>query len=126
MAEKLPNFRTLHGSAPHEIARTQLNTKFLRLAESELGLTTVRRAVVPAELAPWSIDFPDYQPTAVDLPRGNTRARKPGDNPDPAHPAPDQVFTSLEGPILVDAHGYPLNPLGRTGVRGRMLLDKWG
>lgn len=29
-------------------------------------------------------------------------------------------------PALLDDDGYPLNPLGRTGLRGRGLLGKWG
>lgn len=30
------------------------------------------------------------------------------------------------GTILFDARGYPLNPRGRTGMRERGLLGKWG
>merc|ERR1719424_272131 len=33
---------------------------------------------------------------------------------------------SYEGPISFDSVGFPLNPRGRTGLRGRGLLGKWG
>ncbi len=29
-------------------------------------------------------------------------------------------------PVLIDAQGRPLNPIGRTGLRGRGLLGRWG
>ena len=28
--------------------------------------------------------------------------------------------------VRFDANGFPLNPFGRTGLRGRGLLGKWG
>jgi ADP-ribose pyrophosphatase len=31
-----------------------------------------------------------------------------------------------EIPVMLDPHGCPLNPLGRTGLRGRGRLGKWG
>ena len=33
---------------------------------------------------------------------------------------------SFEGPIVFDEGGFPLNPRGRTGIRGRGLLGRWG
>ena len=33
---------------------------------------------------------------------------------------------SYEGPIRFDPQGFPINPRGRTGIRGRGLLGKWG
>jgi len=33
---------------------------------------------------------------------------------------------SFTGTVRFDADGYPLNPYGRTGLRGRGLLGKWG
>ena len=31
-----------------------------------------------------------------------------------------------EGAIRFDSQGFPVNPRGRTGMRGRGLLGKWG
>ena len=33
---------------------------------------------------------------------------------------------SYEGAIRFDSQGFPVNPRGRTGMRGRGLLGKWG
>lgn len=33
---------------------------------------------------------------------------------------------SFEGAYSLDSHGIPQNPLGRTGMRGRGLLGRWG
>lgn len=33
---------------------------------------------------------------------------------------------SFEGTYTLDKHGVPQNPLGRTGMRGRGLLGRWG
>jgi len=33
---------------------------------------------------------------------------------------------TYEGPISFDSNGFPLNPRGRTGLRGRGLLGLWG
>lgn len=33
---------------------------------------------------------------------------------------------SYTGPIKFDSDGYPLNPIGRTGLRGRGTLGNWG
>ena len=36
------------------------------------------------------------------------------------------VASPMGGRIQFDEHGAPLNPEGRTGLRGRGLLGKWG
>lgn len=33
--------------------------------------------------------------------------------------------TSYVGKYLIE-NGYPLNPMGRTGIRGRGVLGRWG
>lgn len=33
---------------------------------------------------------------------------------------------SYTGPIKLDTRGYPLNPIGRTGLKGRGTLGNWG
>jgi len=33
---------------------------------------------------------------------------------------------SWEGPYDIDEDGRPLNPVGRTGMKGRGVLGKWG
>ncbi len=38
----------------------------------------------------------------------------------------NKVFKSYCGPLQFSHDGFPLNPAGRTGLRGRGLLGKWG
>jgi ADP-ribose pyrophosphatase len=54
------------------------------------------------------------------------RYRKPDDHPDPTDPRKITKFESLEGKVLRDASGAPLNIIGRTGLSGRGMLNKWG
>lgn len=75
----------------------------------------------------WHTEYPGYNPPFVDLPRGNTSFRKEGDVPDPNDPNQVPSLGSLETLMVHrDEYGYPLNPMGRTGLRGRGMLDKWG
>ncbi|HSX28006.1 MAG TPA: hypothetical protein VLF60_00985 [Candidatus Saccharimonadales bacterium] len=124
--DDLPTFRELNGG-PHIVARTAVNAKLCKMAKVELGLTSVERATVPDDKVDWDTEFPDYNPTFIDLPRGNTSFRKEGDRPDPADPAELEDFDSLEVyEVQRDQHQRPLNPQGRTGLQGRGMLDKWG
>ncbi|MGF7229359.1 MAG: NUDIX domain-containing protein [Candidatus Saccharibacteria bacterium] len=124
--EQYPNFADLSDGAPHQISRFDINAKLVRIAEHDCGVTP-SRVSVPAEYISWDIDFPGYQPAFVDLPRGHSSFRKEGDQPDPDNPHDIPYFTSLEVTnVLRDESGAPRNPLGRTGMAGRGMLDKWG
>lgn len=126
-ANAVPNFNQLNGGQPHEIARTQVNDKLVKMAKVELGLPAVERFPVSDDVVDWSVEYPAYTPAFVDVPRGNSSFRKSGDKPHPADPNEVASFTSLEIPVVqFDTGGYPLNPVGRTGLRGRGMLDKWG
>lgn len=97
------------------------------MAKVELGIENLRRFPVPPEKVSWTVDFPGYNPPFVDMPRGSTRFREEGDQPDPADPREIERFFSLEVPeVQREAEGYPLNPRGRTGLRGRGMLNRWG
>jgi ADP-ribose pyrophosphatase len=85
-----------------------------------------KRVPVPDDLVPWSRDFPSYNPddftTDHVLNEGTVQGWA-----DPRTPPTDlkQQRKSYEAPIAFNG-GRPLNPRGRTGVRGRGLLGKWG
>ena len=122
-----PRFHELNDGAAHTVSRTAVNAKLPKMAKVELGLDTVQRAAVPDDRVDWDTDFPDYNPPVIDLPRGATSFRKEGDKPDPADPAQIAEFASLEtSHVRRDQNQWPLNPVGRTGMRGRGMLDKWG
>ena len=122
-----PNFRQLNEGSTHAVARHELNTKDVRMAQTELGLGIVERFPVSDDKVGWDVGYPVYDPPFIDMPRGNTSFRKEGDAPDPDDPRQITSFASLEVPqVERDTAGYPLNPIGRTGLGGRFMLDKWG
>ncbi len=122
-----PSYRDTYPDAPHYTARTQVNAKMQTIAQAERGWQRVTRQHVPDALVDWTVDMPQYSPPILDLPRGATRFRKPGDAPQDSDPSTIATFTSMETPIVArDANGFPLNPMGRTGLGGRGILDKWG
>lgn len=110
---------------PYNPSRNGLNVKGVQMAQ-ELGLA-VGRFDVPDELVSWEVEYPTYNPLFVDMARGNTPFRKEQDRPDPSDPREVGEFNSLAtSQVQIDADGYPLHPMGRTGLRGRFMLDRWG
>ncbi len=88
------------------------------------------RLYVPDEAVSWSIVWPEYTPSDHDLPRALTDKAKEGDYADPQYPweidwSKRSSFVG-DGKIHFDAQGYPLNPVGRTGIEGRGMLNAWG
>lgn len=82
------------------------------------------RFTVPENLIRWQEDFPGYDPTYY------TSARilaKPGaDSEDISTIDFKTRLTINRKPYLFDKAGYPLNPNGRTGLRGRGACKFWG
>ena len=95
-----------------------------------------RRQPVSDKVVAWGSAFPEYAPEAWthqdvlannrELSTGNRWA----DPPDVARAGlQDRVSYAGDGqrkPLDLDADGMPQNPVGRTGLRGRGLLGKWG
>ena len=100
---------------PHTQARKETN-----------ALYKGKRVKLADESVPWSKDVPSYEPK--EFTAGIVLNNHPGwaDPPTPQEVADLAQRESYEGPISFDAAGVPLNPRGRTGVRGRGLLGKWG
>ncbi|RDD39507.1 Transient receptor potential cation channel subfamily M member 2 [Trichoplax sp. H2] len=102
--------------------------------------TAIQRFPVPDNAVNWEIPFPDYEPvvhTDDVVLAGPIWA-----DPDiltlgPHHPDSIKILyncldpaynvnrVSYEGDYMV-VDGFPLNPEGRTGVKGRGLLGRWG
>jgi len=119
----------MEGSRPHEKARSQENP------------TYPQRFPVSAAQISWDTPYAEYLPPEFtadvvfkndrDLPTGHKWA-------DPADVAAlrgeleARVTYSLGGErtlkecVRFDDTGAPINPVGRTGLRGRGLLGKWG
>lgn len=101
----------------HTEARAETNTRYKG-----------KRVKVADKLVPWSEEATSYLPDEFTddsvLTKGVTEGWA-----DP--PTPQQVTNlmerkSYEAPIRFDDAGMPLNPRGRTGLRGRGLLGRWG
>ncbi|XP_072376575.1 ADP-ribose pyrophosphatase, mitochondrial [Diabrotica undecimpunctata] len=94
-------------------------------------LSEVKRFQIKDEQVPWSVTLNEYDP-----PEYNSKVliNKPWADP----PLNDSLFNpkwnQLDGKINRQSHtgtynivdGRPLNPEGRTGIKGRGVLGKWG
>lgn len=90
-----------------------------------------KRTDVTDALVPWHSSFAAYAP--VEFTHANVlRAEKTAENPngwaDPPNyrVVPFAERNSHEGVLLFGVDARPMNPRGRTGMRGRGLLGKWG
>ena len=88
-----------------------------------------KRVSVKAGEVFWNTRLKGYAPKDVTLDDvlQNDRTIKPNGWADPADPK--QVKNSIvssEGALFFYKDGRPRNPRGRTGMRGRGLLGKWG
>lgn len=94
--------------------------------------SNINRFAVPEEKIPWSVDYPDYKPVAYSA---AALKGKPWADPEINDPTFKPKWNALDdnvnrksftGDYVVNADGYPLNPVGRTGILGRGLLGRWG
>jgi len=82
----------------------------------------------------WEISWPEYNPpcfTTKIVSSGEKEWCDPDISAQGFKPLWNQTETginrkSFEGIYSIDDSGYPLNPVGRTGIRGRGCLGKWG
>ena len=83
-----------------------------------------------AEKVPWSVDMPSYDPVEYTAPHIVLAAKS---SPAPGPKYADEIQfngkladESFCGTIATFPDGLPRNPVGRTGVKGRGALGKWG
>ncbi|CAH1971874.1 unnamed protein product [Acanthoscelides obtectus] len=91
----------------------------------------VKRLIFSDDLVAWSNQFPDYDP-----PEYNSKSlvNKPWADPPFEDPNFKPNWNQLDGKVNRQSHvgvydirdGRPLNPEGRTGLKGRGILGKWG
>jgi len=102
---------------PHTRARGEANTHYKG-----------KRVITNDTQVPWSFAWPDYNPKEFTHDSVINKGVADGwaDPPTPHEVAADLAQRkTYEGPIDFVA-GVPRNPRGRTGLRGRGLLGKWG
>ncbi|MBZ3871426.1 Transient receptor potential cation channel subfamily M member 2 [Sciurus carolinensis] len=92
----------------------------------------VTRFPVPNEKVPWEVEFTIYDPPFYTAERKDVALVDPvGDTPQPLSKI---TYNALDGPrdrrsfhgAYVVRDGLPLNPMGRTGLRGRGSLSYFG
>lgn len=102
------------------------------------GSLQVRRFDFPTSLAPWAISFPEYTPiewTYEEVLRWPVWA----DSNDPREIAFNEISDNINRTTCIGAEGgklgtitlepetgRPINPMGRTGMRGRGTLGRCG
>ncbi len=89
-----------------------------------------QRIPVPMERKSWQISWPEYNPPRFVEPLILERSRDMSAgwvDPDDHRSIPDlSRRQSFSGPLRLDEKGFPLFPLGRTGVAGRGFFGRWG
>jgi ADP-ribose pyrophosphatase len=100
--------------------------------------SSVQRAVVPDDKVAWTTPFEEYQPVEYTAPSvlaqpfwadlDFSKGLPEGVSPPKFNSVDGKVDRrSFEGEYTVTQGGLiPLNPLGRTGLKGRGLLGRWG
>ncbi|XP_060803532.1 ADP-ribose pyrophosphatase, mitochondrial [Amyelois transitella] len=93
--------------------------------------SNVLRFIVPDDKVSWSTEYTSYKPPNYTEP-GLTG--KPWADPDIGNGTFQPKWNSMDGKISRKSYmgdyqivnGYPLNPIGRTGICGRGILGRWG
>jgi len=113
----------------HVKARCEVYPISLRDSET---IEQVTRTPVPDDKVDWEVDFSEYSPPVFTAPFVLTASWA-----DPELDAPEfePQWNQLDDKINRKSHdveeykvddGFPLNPSGRTGLKGRGVLGKWG
>ncbi|XP_012226821.2 ADP-ribose pyrophosphatase, mitochondrial [Linepithema humile] len=114
-----------------------MNTRCMRMLHQKCrqGLypfSNINRFAVPDEKVPWTVEYPEYKPVAY---TAAALQGKPWADPEINEPIFKPKWNAVDGKVnrrsftgdyVVRAGGYPLNPVGRTGIVGRGLLGRWG
>lgn len=76
---------------------------------------------VSDEKVGWDIEFPEYRPVNYTSPKVLDPSTPWADPADVA-----KIRSRFSSAIRTDSSGFPLNPVGRTGICGRGVIGKWG
>ncbi|XP_065359982.1 ADP-ribose pyrophosphatase, mitochondrial [Calliphora vicina] len=92
----------------------------------------VKRFPVPNEYIQWCVPYAEYAPPTYTAPHISSQVwADPDINSSEFKPKWGQIDgninrASFNGFYEIDNNGCPINPVGRTGLRGRGLLGRWG
>ncbi|CAD1477514.1 unnamed protein product, partial [Heterotrigona itama] len=94
--------------------------------------SNVKRFEVPENKIAWDIEYSEYKP--IEYTASNIKG-KPWADPDIGEISFKPNWNAIDGNVnrrsftsdyVINKNGYPLNPIGRTGIIGRGLLGRWG
>ncbi|CAK1551135.1 unnamed protein product [Leptosia nina] len=93
--------------------------------------SNVERYFVPDDKVSWDVEYKDYTPQNYTSP---AIKGKPWADPEIGSPNFKPIWNDDDGNVDRKSHmgvykildGYPLNPVGRTGIHGRGTLGRWG
>nr|XP_031836155.1 ADP-ribose pyrophosphatase, mitochondrial [Nomia melanderi] len=100
--------------------------------QSFYASSNVKRFEVPDSKVPWNVEFLNYKPVKY---TASVLVGKPWADPEIGESSFEPKWNSLDGHVnrksftgnyIINEEGYPLNPIGRTGIIGRGLLGRWG
>lgn len=92
----------------------------------------ISRFFVPDDKVQWSVHYDEYQPPTY---TANAVFGKPWSDPEIGSDGFNPSWNTNDGKIdrtcgshkyEIDCEGFPINPVGRTGLKGRGLLGRWG
>jgi hypothetical protein len=92
------------------------------IGNSYIGVTS--RFDVPVKFINWKVPFPEYQPVNYNDP--SFLSAKPPVWADSVDVKTVDFSKRLVYGTITFRDGFPINPVGRTGVTGRGVLGKWG
>jgi ADP-ribose pyrophosphatase len=129
MSVELPHIPNYQEAVPDpaerlRLTRAGISPRSLNLLQERIARADdIARFTVPDDKVSWEEPYPEYRPPFIDVPYG----RVTGKDADTLHgDTPPKRLTSWEGSVQYDEHGFPLNPAGRTGMRGRLTMNQWG
>ncbi|XP_026499580.1 ADP-ribose pyrophosphatase, mitochondrial [Vanessa tameamea] len=93
--------------------------------------STVQRFPVPDDKVAWNTEFIEYKPPTYTSP---SIQGQPWADPEIGRANFSPKWNTLDGKVNRESYmglynivnGYPLNPVGRTGICGRGVLGRWG
>lgn len=115
-----------HGIHPYKSIHFRCRNNFYPYSSNY-----VCRISVPDDKVPWKYFWPDYKPQIF---TAESVSGQPWADLDITHHDFKPLWNSFDGPVNRKSyvgkydiiHGYPINPVGRTGLRGRGMLGRWG
>ncbi|CAK9826394.1 ADP-ribose pyrophosphatase, mitochondrial [Anthophora retusa] len=94
--------------------------------------SNVKRFEVPETKVSWNVEYVEYEPVEYTAP---VLKGKPWADPEISDTSFTPKWNAIDGKVnrksfmgnyVINKDGYPLNPIGRTGIIGRGLLGRWG